>query len=260
MSDNRKLSEAIRQVLSEWRRTDPVSEQELRTLAALAKQVNEDALEFLSNLTPVQSERHYIALQLVRAAFDHGRGLLYLIESNPNDMGAPALALHRSQIENFLRGVFLGFLASDEQIEDFLESDSGIREKNHNNKWQSIGITRLAEHVELFVNKLSDEPVEDKAKFSRMVTNVWSPLCGFVHGGRAIQALYRNGQGEIGGDIPIDVLVQCVCNCYVITNFAFLVVIAHIYNLEGIPTGISLYNSLERFIELQRALRAKQLQ
>ena len=259
MPESSNLASSIRDVLAGWQQAEPVSQNELRALAARAKRVNEDAIEFLSNLEPVESEKHYIAMQLVRAAFDHGRGLLFLIESNPADMGAPALALHRTQIENFLRGVYLGFIATDEEMSDFLENDSGIREKNHNDKWQHIGVTVLAERVELFVNNLSDDPLEDKAKFSRMVTNVWSPLCGLVHGGRAVHALYRDGQGQIGSDIPIDVLMQCVNNCYVITNFAFLVVIAHIYNLEGIPVDASLHRSLEDFMGLQRALRSKQL-
>ena len=259
MPEHKSLTASIRQALAESKPIEPVTESELRALAEKAKSVNENAIEFLSNLPPVQAEKHYIALQLVRAAFDHGRGLLYLIQSNPSDMGAPALALHRSQIENFLRAVYLGFLASDEQINDFLESDLGIREKNHNSKWQTIGITALADRVEAFVNELSDEPLEDREKFSRMVTNVWSPLCGFVHGGRAIQALYRNGQGQIGSDIPVDVLVQCVSNCFVITNFAFLVVIAHVYKLEGIPLNSPLIASLDEFMNLQRAVRSKQL-
>lgn len=259
MSENSNLALSIRKVLAQWQKVHPVSQNELRALAARAKRVNEDAIEFLSNLEPVQSEKYYVAMQLVRAAFDHGRGLLFLIESNPSDMGAPALAFHRSQIENFLRGVYLGFIASDDQISDFLESDSGIREKNHNDKWQNIGITVLAERVEIFVNNLSDDPLEDKEKFSKMVANVWSPLCGFVHGGRAVQALYRDGQGQIGSDIPVEVLIQCVSNCFVITNFAFLVVIAHIYNLQGIFVETPLHRSLEQFMELQRLLRNKQL-
>lgn len=259
MSGSSNLAESIRSALRQTPKTGPVSEQELRELASSARKVNEEALDFLSNLPAVQVEREYLTLQLIRAAFDHARGLLFLIEANPRDMGAPALALHRSQIDNFLRGVFLGFLASEEQIEDFLQNDFGIREKNHNGKWQNIGTVALAQHVELFINGLSDSPLEDPEKFSSMVEKWWSPLCGFVHGGRAVRALYRDGQGEIGSDIPIDALVQCVSNCFVVTNFGFFVVIAHIHKLEVIPLDSSLNKSLESFVELQETIKVKQL-
>lgn len=173
-------------------------------------------------------------------------------------MGGPALALHRSQIENFLRGVFLGFLASPEQIEDFLENDSGIREKNHNQKWQNIGVISLAERVEGFIYAISDEPMKDPTRLSRMVNNAWSPLCGFVHGGSAIHELYIDGQGQIGGDIPVEVLVQAVCNCYVVTNFGFLVVLARIYDLQGIPVGSRLYDAMQGFMQLHNGLNIGQ--
>ncbi|MEA9597887.1 hypothetical protein VC270_19650 [Xanthomonas campestris] len=224
MPVERILTTAIREALIYMYNENPVSEKQLKELAVSARKVNEDALSFLSHLPPVRTEHHYVALQLFRAAFDHARGLLFLIEANPVDMGAPALALHRSQIENFLRAVFLGFLATEEQVKDFLDNDLGIRKKNHNNKWQNIGTVDLARRVEVFINDLSDDALDDALKFSRMVENTWTPLCGFVHGGRAVHALYRDGQGEIGSDISLDALVQCVSNCFVITNFAFMVV------------------------------------
>lgn len=232
-----------------------VTESEVHSLAAQAKIVNEAAMNFLSDLPPVKSEAHYVSLQLIRAAFDHARGLLYLLETNQNDMAGPALALHRSQIENFLRGVYLGFIANEEQITDFLESDSGIREKTQKNKWQNLGINTLAERVAQFVDIMSGEP--GNGKLSRMVANAWSPLCGFVHGGRAVHALYLDGQGQIGGHIPPEVLVQCIGNCFVVSNYGFLVVIAKIYKLNEIPVGSSLQVAMERFIQLHGAVRGK---
>lgn len=258
MTQPNSLSHAIRVAIEGFQKLAPISIEDLRKLAGRAKSVNEEAITFLSDLPPAPSEHHYVALQLIRAAFDHGRGLLFLLESNPMDMGAPALALHRSQIENFLRGVFLGFLASAEQIEDFLENDSGIREKNHNQKWQSIGIISLAKRVEEYVYGISDEPIEDPARLSRTVNNVWTPLCGFVHGGRAVHELYIDGQGQVGGDIPVEVLVQAVCNSYVVTNFGFLVVIARIYDLEGIPVGSALHEAMQDFMRLHSIFKNRQ--
>ncbi|MCD9047088.1 DUF6988 family protein [Luteimonas sp. MHLX1A] len=259
MPNENSLSDAVHRVVEQWSRVEPVTEGDLTALAASARNVNEQAIAFLSDLPPVQAEHHYLSLQLIRAACDHGRGLLFLIETNFRDMGAPALALHRSQIENFLRGVFLGFLADEEQREDFLENDVGVRQKNENGKWQVLGTKSLAQSVEAFINELADSPLDDPEKFSRMVTNTWNPLCGLVHGGRAIHALYRDGQGLIGGDISLGVLFQCVSNCFVITNFCFMTVIAHIYRLAGIPTDCALNVAMNDFIELQRRIRAKQL-
>ncbi|WP_435012451.1 DUF6988 family protein [Xanthomonas arboricola] len=256
MSDERILTTAIREALVHTHNESPISVKQLKELAASARKVNEDALVFLSNLPPVRTEHHYIALQLFRAAFDHSRGLLFLLETNPADMGAPALALHRSQIENFLRAVFIGFLAIEEQVEDFLNNDLGVREKNHNNKWQNIGTVELAKRVEVFINDLSDDTLDDALKFSRMVENTWTPLCGFVHGGRAVHALYQDGQGEIGSDIPLDALVQCVSNCFVITNFSFMVVIGRIHGLAGVPVSDPFSVSFENFVRFQQVLRA----
>ncbi|WOS42055.1 DUF6988 family protein [Xanthomonas rydalmerensis] len=258
MSDENILTIATREALVQNPDENSVSEKQLNELATSARKVNEDALSFLSNLPPVRTEHHYIALQLFRAAFDHARGLLFLIQANPVDMGAPALALHRSQIENFLRAVFLGFLATKEQVKDFLDNDLGVRELNHNNKWQNIGTVELARRVELFINGLSGSELDDALKFSRMVENTWTPLCGFVHGGRAVHALYRDGQGEIGSDIPLSALVQCVSNCFAITNFAFMVVISHIHELPGVPVAHPFSVSFEHFVKLQQALRTNE--
>ena len=259
MTNGSDLSDAVHRVVEQWSRGEPVTEGDLKALAASARTVNEQAIAFLSDLPPVQVEHHYLSLQLIRAAFDHGRGLLFLIETNFRDMGAPALALHRSQIENFLRGVFLGFLADEEQREDFLENDVGVRKKNDNGKWQAIGTKSLAQNVEVFINELADSPLDDPEKFSKMVANTWNPLCGLVHGGRAVHALYRDGQGQIGSDISLDVLIQCVSNCFVITNFGFMTIIAHVYHLDGIPTDCALNCAMQDFIELQRRIRSKQL-
>lgn len=56
---------------------------------------------------------------------DYGRALLFLLETHPIDLPAVALGMHRSQIEQFLRAVFVQFLADDDQFQDFLEEDRG---------------------------------------------------------------------------------------------------------------------------------------
>jgi hypothetical protein len=255
MKQPNALSRAIEQSIRELTAPSSIDSGSLRELAAQAKAVNEEAIAFLSELPPLKSEHHYIALQLIRASFDHGRGLLFLLETNPQDMAGPALALHRSQIENFLRGLFLGFLADAEQVADFLSNDEGIREKDQNGKWQRIGPHRLAVRVEQLINSIANERLDSPNKLSRMVANSWDPLCGFVHGGAAVHAAYMDGQRQIGADISLEVLAEIVGNCYVITNFAFLVVLAQVYRMDGIPTESPLSISMRRFMSLYQRLK-----
>ena len=170
------LVRAIRIALSKVKVPKHIDLSEIQELARLAQLVNEEAITFLADLKAERTERGYVANQLFRASCDHGRGLLFLIQTNPLDMGGPALALHRSQIESFLRAAYLGFLADDEQLQDFLDSDEGIREKNSNGKWQSVGPIRLSKKVEELIDSLAGSREEGESSLSVMVENAWSPL------------------------------------------------------------------------------------
>jgi len=251
------LAMAIRKAALDPIRKASLTTSDVSRLAGCAKVVNEEVLKYLGELEPVTSETHYVALQLIRASFDHARGLLWLLETNPMDMAGPALALHRSQIENFLRAIFLGFIAESEQLKDFLENDCGIREKSANGKWKPVGVRELALKVEGFINSMSGEPSDSDRKLSSMVENAWSPLCGFVHGGTAIHALYIDGQGQVGANISPATLVHSIGNCYVITNLAFAVLIAKIYGKPGISTDSKVHQAMEGFSEAYYAMKAR---
>lgn len=121
--------------------------------------------------------------QLLRASMDYGRALLFLLETHPIDLPAVALGMHRSQIEQFLRAVFVQFLADDDQFQDFLEEDRGPRKKNEKGKWVAISLKDLAADVETTIARIGQD--EEPQKLARTVSNVWDPLCGLVHGGRA---------------------------------------------------------------------------
>ena len=250
------LARAIRIALSRVQLPNNLDLDQIRELARLAQLVNEEAITFLADLKTVRTEREYVANQLFRASFDHGRGLLFLIHTNPLDMCGPALALHRSQIENFLRGAYLGFLADDEQLQDFLESDDGIRERNLKGKWQTIGPIRLASKVETLIDSLGElnDSEEKESSLSVMVENAWTPLCGMVHGGKAVRAFYEDGQGQIGADIPLPIMVHTIRNCYAITNFGFILVIAKIYGLEGIPRDSAFAKATANFIRFLKSI------
>ncbi len=223
-------------------------------LAKLAQDVNEESISFLAEQAEISDERHYLTVQLLRASFDHGRALLFLLRTNPNDMGAPCLALHRAQIESFLRAIFFGFIANEEQLEDFLAHDEGIRVRTAKGKWRKIGTIELSGLVEEKINELSDEDLEDANKFARMVENAWDPLCGFVHGGRAIKVCYVDTHGQIGCSLPPALLFQVVSNCFVVTNFGLMTVLAKLYGSPGIDTESRLSIAFDKFVKYQHEL------
>lgn len=248
------LSAAISHALRSAVQREELTYEQVIRLAELARHVNEEIISFLADQDAIAEERIYVTVQLLRASFDHARALLFLLQTNPRDMGAPALALHRMQIESFLRAHYFGFISSQEELDDFLQNDEGVRTKTEKGKWRNIGALELAEIVQPKLNELSDEEVEDPDKITRMIKNVWEPLCGFVHGGKAIRASYKDSHGRIGCDLPAGVLFQIVCNCFVITNFGFVTVLARVHDLPGISTESPLSIAMNMFLELQRSL------
>ena len=248
------LSSAISAALVGQKARASLTFENISELAELARGVNEEIITFLADQSAISDERPYVTVQLLRASFDHARALLFLVQTNPRDTGAPSLALHRAQLESFLRALFFGFIADHEQVNDFLENAAGVRTRTEKGKWRNVGVIELAELVEPRINELADEAVDNPEKLSRMVRNAWDPLCGFVHGGKAIRACYRDTHGQIGCDLPPAVLFQVVCNCFAVTNFGFLSALARIYDLPGIQQESSLSHAMERFIERQRQL------
>lgn len=170
---------------------------------------------------PAHSERAFLGLQLLRASCDYGRAMMFLMSQNPLDMTGAALALHRAQIESFLRGVFFAEIATDAELEDFLENDEGPRRVvgNRPDNWQKIGVKALAREVEARIHAVEGSGDND-GKLARMVENAWSPLCGMVHGGIAIHKLYRDGQTQIGCAVPADVFFETTVNAVVMVNFS----------------------------------------
>ncbi len=257
MLEAKALASALRQAIGDMRLLPGANFEDVRRLAALGRDVNEKAISFLSDLPPFVSERPYVALQLIRAAFDHGRGLLYLLETNPQDLAGPALALFRSQIENFLRGAFLGFLASEEELEKFLTVEEGIFAKGENGQLQRISPKRLAKRVAELVDRTAEMPEGEQSSLAKMVEAAWSPLCGFVHGGATIHEFYRSRNWEIGGNFPPLVLIRSIGSCYAITNLAFCLLIARVHELEGIPNESPLALAMQKFMQEYRLLRAR---
>lgn len=164
------------------------------------------------------SDRKFLGLQMLRASSDHGRSMTFLLANYPVDMMASALALHRAQIETFLRGVFFAELASDEELADFLKNDMGPRRLRPDGNPKPIGIKRLARDVEARICLLEGAPTNDGI-LARMVETAWSPLCGAVHGGVAIHKLYANEEQQIGCSAPPALLFHTTCHAVLMVNF-----------------------------------------
>lgn len=227
---------------------------DVQALAGRALAVNEAAIHYISNREgrPKPDLQVYVAMQLFRASFDHGRGMLHLLAASPQDMAGPALALHRSQIENFLRGAYLGFMAKPEVVDDFLENDEGVREpKDDGGALRVIGPLRLAKRVETLITELSSPDVGDPS-LETMVMNAWKPLCGMVHGGKAVHALYQDHQGEIGCTIPAPQLVPFIANSMALSNFALFLALSKIYFENEIDPSSSFTKAFIEFLKMHQ--------
>ncbi|WP_315386959.1 hypothetical protein [uncultured Stenotrophomonas sp.] len=215
------LSGAIRRVLHSSAAKRQAAASDISREASEAKVSLEVNMSCVARIAiPTNSERHRVAFQLLRASMDYGRALLFLLETHPIDLPAVALAMHRSQIEQFLRAVFVQFLADDEQFEDFLQEDRGPRRKSQKGKWVAIAVKELAEEVESAIARIAQD--DGPQKLARTVNNSWDPLCGLVHGGKAIRVMYEDHSGQIGARVPASILFQTTVNAVATTNLCLI--------------------------------------
>lgn len=207
---------------------------------------------------PSGSERNRVTFQLLRASMDYGRALLFLLETHPIDLSAVALGLHRSQTEQFLRAVFVQFIADEEQFQDFLREDRGPRQKNEKGKWVAIPLKDLAAKVETIIARIGQD--NGPQKLARTVTNSWDPLCGLVHGGKAIRVMYEDPNGQIGAHVPAAILFQATVNTVATTNLCLIAALTAMgvgaYDLNDVVTQAAAH--MTRYVE-QRKVRVGHL-
>ena len=215
------LKAGIQAALATQRHRRPPSAEDIAREAAEARVALEANMSGIAPVAiPPDSERHRVAFQLLRASMDYGRALLFLLENHPIDLPAVALGLHRSQTEQFLRAVFVQFIADEEQFQDFLKVDKGPRRKTAKGKWEAISLKDLAVEVETAIAAIGQD--SGPQKLARTVSNAWDPLCGLVHGGKAIRVLYEDPNGQIGAHVPADILFQTTVNAVLTTNLCVI--------------------------------------
>ncbi|WP_157499616.1 hypothetical protein [Lysobacter sp. Root983] len=216
------LNQGIQSALGSMRQRRRAIAQDISLEASDARASLEANMGGMAQISiPADNERPRVTFQLLRASMDYGRALLFLLEKHPIDLPVVALGLHRSQIEQFLRAVFVQFIADDEQFQDFLQEDRGPRRKNGKGKWVAIPLKELAAEVETTIARIGQD--DGPQKLGRTVVNSWDPLCGLVHGGKAIRVMYEDPDGQIGACVPANILFQATVNTVATTNLCVIV-------------------------------------
>lgn len=157
---------------SQAMRNPPQSE----TIGAASEKIG-GVLEWISSRLPRMEvpgdHRHRIPAQLLDLSLDHAAAIVALIATGRH---ASAFALVRCQFECLVRGAWLHFRATDQEIEQFVEKDE-IRPT----------MAVLIEALE------SAPPFEDKL-LSFVKERTWGPMNGYTHGG--IHQVSRRLQGD----------------------------------------------------------------
>lgn len=141
-------------------------------------------LAHLSALPEIARMRSLVAVTLLKSSCDFGLAVVTLLATSLEDFAGSGLALHRTQIETYARGVFFESAASENDVRRFVRDDKMPRRVRQNGK--STPITTAEVLREAAVAKGMDE-----AKLQSMMDIVWNGLCGVVHGGRTLLQIYR---------------------------------------------------------------------
>jgi len=118
-----------------------------------------------------------VSTSLLDLSIEHNRGIIILINNAAAD--AAAFALLRPQIDAFLRGVWYGRCATEEQIESFV-SRKDEPPKNH-----------------ILIGKIQELPDFKSGELKRSIDEIKSHLNDYTHGGTT-QMKARFSNGEIG--------------------------------------------------------------
>jgi nucleoside diphosphate kinase len=150
-----------------------------------------DGLEFNSNI------RRHLSVALHHLAIEHHQAIHTLVH---NDVWGSAFALLRPQIEAYVRGMWYGACANDEEL------------KNH---FRDIDPPPFKEQVKQLI---AVGAVQDN--LMQIHTKTWRELCGFTHGGIA-QVRNRLSQNEIATKYALKDVENLIHTSAVITLAAY---------------------------------------
>ncbi|MEO7067403.1 MAG: hypothetical protein ABI114_10880 [Rhodanobacter sp.] len=192
--------------------------QELKRAANLALTGIEATLRAIVKMPMDRSRRNLLAATLLRASMDHGCALAFLVSCHPDEFGAPALALHRSQIETLMRGAFFAKEATDEEVTYFIENDDMPKRRDENGRLKRLNPKDIAPLVSDILS------LGDSKKVINLINNSWDMFCGMVHGGMHLVMTYNN-QG-VGFHVEPKSLMEIVGNTLGMSSFAMIGVAA----------------------------------
>jgi hypothetical protein len=161
-----------------------------------------------------------IAVQLARASIDFGRGSAILMANGFMDLGAPAISLHRMQMEQVLRSAFFSGPASDDEVEYFIKHDKLRHRPRETGKKHSMTVNELTAIVEPYLDQ--DELLD--GKLGRVVKNSYGTLSALIHGGHALLNAYGGGSDQVGFEIAREGACQVVDHVVAFANFALAIV------------------------------------
>lgn len=164
--------------------------------------------------------RARITAQLARASIDFGRGAAILMAEGFMDLGAPAISLHRMQMEQILRSAFFSGPATDEEVDYFVKEDKLSYRSRENGKKHPMTVNELAAIVEPYLDQ--GEPFD--GKLGRVVKNSYGTLSALVHGGHALLNAYGGKGDQVGFDIPREAACQVLDHVVAFANFALVIV------------------------------------
>lgn len=144
------------------------------------------------------NRRQVVSLTLLTASVDQGRGLGRLLADDPVRYGAPAMALFRPQLEQFLRGALFSdqTYSTDVELEAF-EKKEEMPSRTVEGQSVRIPMWMLAEHAAAIIARGVDIAPEMLAKLPGMVRLSSREIHGLVHGGTVVFHLYQIKDGAL---------------------------------------------------------------
>jgi hypothetical protein len=149
-----------------------MDEQSLNEFLDRTAQLHEAVGAHVSSVVPVANDRFVVAFQAGVLSIEHATGALILISQR---LIAPAIALHRTQFESLVRGIWLLHAASDEWVAKLSEPLTQESAKKAN---EGLMLAEMLKHLE---NSSAPEALVNQLKSYRDVA--WKALSSYTHGG-----------------------------------------------------------------------------
>lgn len=178
--------------------------------------------------------RNRVARALLTASLDHSSSLMHLFGTlNPVHV-IPAMALFRSQLDTFSRGVFFASAdaCSEKEITTFLEKDKLPRRAQLNGGKRTITLDQLFDVVRSEMIKLPGmSSLDDQMDIEKMLRYGKDQLHAPVHGGSAIVAFYRETEEGLYFCPPFDLILPVVRESASFAVFAHVFIMWHVCGL-----------------------------